>query len=262
MRLTREVRFTAGLRPASPVINSFAGSPGAGVVAPYLVLRVCVEGEPDPVTGYLCDIRRIDGVLRERSIPLIGRLMADAGGAWPTGERLIGAVADDLAAHAPANTHWVSITLQLTPYLSCAVHPGDDAMFRVTQCFEFAAAHRLHCPGLSDDENRRVFGKCNNPNGHGHNYQLEITLAGELDPEHGHLLPLERFERTVKERVIDVLDHKHLNEDCPAFRQLNPSVENIARVIWSLLDGQFDGPRLARVRVWETPKTCAEYEGR
>ncbi|NLU22175.1 MAG: 6-carboxytetrahydropterin synthase [Phycisphaerae bacterium] len=131
----------------------------------------------------------------------------------------------------------------------------------MTQSFEFAAAHRLHCADMSEARNYEIFGKCNNPNGHGHNYQLEVTVAGRPDPATGHVIPLRQMEEIVNERVINRFDHKHLNQDCPEFRTLNPSVENITRVIWGLLEGQFGAARLARVRVWETAKTYAEYEG-
>ncbi|MBI4579727.1 MAG: 6-carboxytetrahydropterin synthase [Planctomycetes bacterium] len=134
-------------------------------------------------------------------------------------------------------------------------------MLSVTQTFEFAAAHRLHCATMTDEENRAYFGKCNNPNGHGHNYVLEVTVAGAGDAPSPCVLPAARFEQIVKQRVLDRFDHKHLNQDCPEFRELNPSVENIARTIWGLLDGQFAPARLARVRVWETAKTYAEYSG-
>lgn len=255
----REIRFSAGEPADGPVRNSWAGWPSAAGVRPYLVLRVSVEGTPDPRTGYLCNIRLIDDLLRRRTIPLVNRLMVN--GPQPqSGEALVRAIADDLAPHAPPGTRWAGCELHLTPFLK--YEAGDNLMVQVTQSFEFAAAHRLHCPELSDRENRDVFGKCNNPNGHGHNYVLEVTLAGMPDAQTGVLVPIDRLEETVKRRVIDRFDHKHLNQDCDEFRALNPSVEHIARVIWSLLDGQFAPARLARVRVWETAKTYAEYDGR
>ena len=132
-------------------------------------------------------------------------------------------------------------------------------MITMTQSFEFAAEHRLYVPELSEEQNRKAFGKCANPNGHGHNYVVEVTLAGEPDPVTGTLADLPEFEVTVKRRVIDLFDHKHLNADCPEFAQLNPTVENITRVIWEKLAGGFARGRLHAVRVWETPKTYAEY---
>ena len=106
-----------------------------------------------------------------------------------------------------------------------------------------------------------MFGKCANPNGHGHNYVLEVTIRGTPDERSGTLTDLPRFERIVKERVIDRFDHKYLNLDCAEFRSLNPSVENIARIIWQRLEGALEPSTLASVRVWETPKTCAECTG-
>ncbi len=138
---------------------------------------------------------------------------------------------------------------------------GVDAMIELTQCFEFSASHRLHVARLSDEDNRRYFGKCNNPHGHGHNYQVEVTIGRQVPDEAGTVLPLPRFEDIVKHEVIDRLDHTHLNADVPEFAELNPSVENIARTIWSYLDGKLAPATLRRVRVWETGKTYAEYAG-
>jgi 6-pyruvoyltetrahydropterin/6-carboxytetrahydropterin synthase len=133
---------------------------------------------------------------------------------------------------------------------------------RVSLRFEFSAAHRLHAATLSDEENRAIFGRCNNPNGHGHNYELEVTVAGEPDSR-GQVVSITDLQRAVNQHVIDVFDHKHLNLDCPEFAEktgINPTVENIARVIWTRLHGHVPGT-LARIKVWETPKTVCEYEG-
>ncbi|HPU32008.1 MAG TPA: 6-carboxytetrahydropterin synthase [Phycisphaerae bacterium] len=260
MRLTREIRFSVGESPDLPVTNSWAGWPTATGVRPYLVLRVAVEGRPDERTGYLVNIRDLDRLLRERTIPLVNRLYAATDPpASLTGERLISAIAGDLAPHVPAGARWAGCRVYLTPFLYYQMQGGE--MIEVTQSFEFAAAHRLHCADMSEARNYEIFGKCNNPNGHGHNYQLEETVAGRPDPATGHVIPLRQMEEIVNERVINRFDHKHLNQDCPEFRTLNPSVENITRVIWGLLEGQFGAARLARVRVWETAKTYAEYEG-
>ena len=133
-------------------------------------------------------------------------------------------------------------------------------MVRLSQKFEFSATHRLHNPALTDDANRSTFGKCNNPHGHGHNYEVQVTLAGEPDAS-GLLVEVPRFERTVAEAVIDRFDHKNLNVELPEFREAIPSVENIARVIYRLLKPRFGEARgkLASVTVWETPKTWCEY---
>ncbi len=122
--------------------------------------------------------------------------------------------------------------------------------------YTFSASHRLYTDHLSFEENEAIFGKCANPNGHGHNYQLEVTVRGN---EGGVSLPA--MERVVMTEVVDRFDHKHLNEDCEEFSALNPTVENITRIVWEKLEGKFGTSRLVRVRVWETPKTYAEYTG-
>ena len=135
-------------------------------------------------------------------------------------------------------------------------------MVRLSQKFEFSASHRLHNPSLSEADNRAAFGKCNNPHGHGHNYELQVTLVGQPDVN-GVIVEVPSFERVVSETVIQRFDHKHLNVEVPEFAtgKLNPSVENIAMVIYRLLKPKVDDSRakLASVTVWETPKTWCEY---
>ncbi len=272
----REIRFSidrdwvraahgeSGFERALPVTNSWGGWPSAVGIAPYLVLRIVVSGMPDPVTGYLVNIQELDTLLRRDAIPAAARRLS-ASGVRLTGEQLVKDVHDEVAAQIAGGELGArrlkleSLRLWTTPYLSYSVVAGVGDMVELTQCFEFSASHRLHVPRVSDEENRRVFGKCNNPQGHGHNYQIEVTVAGEVSPKTGAVLPLPEFESIVKREVIDRFDHKHLNTDVAEFRDLNPSVENIARRIWELLDGKVSPARLHRVRVWETAKTYAEY---
>jgi 6-pyruvoyltetrahydropterin/6-carboxytetrahydropterin synthase len=266
IRLTREVRFSvdrdwAGhVEFSRPVTNSWAGWPSAVGLVPYLCLRATVAGRPDPLTGYLCNIRTLDELLRRHAIPHAAEQLERHGWRLPA-ERLLADVWKRVAPRTPPAATLVELELVATPCLRYAVKRELPDMVLLTQQFEFSAAHRLHCPALSDEQNRATFGKCNNPNGHGHNYLLEVTLAGRPDERTGALLPLPRFEEIVKAQVIDALDHKHLNADTPQFRTVNPSVENIARVIWEMLAGRFAPAALHRVRVWETPKTWAEYDG-
>jgi 6-pyruvoyltetrahydropterin/6-carboxytetrahydropterin synthase len=131
----------------------------------------------------------------------------------------------------------------------------------VTRRVHFNAAHRLHNPALSDAENRAVFGPCNNPNYHGHNYELEISVEGQVDPGTGYVVDLGVVKRIAEETVLAALDHKNLNLDVPEFRDLNPTAENIAVVIWRKLEGKVPG-RLARIVLWETPRNWVAYEGR
>ncbi|MEW6249567.1 MAG: 6-carboxytetrahydropterin synthase [Planctomycetota bacterium] len=264
--LTREVRFSVDRDWAGhvaftrPISNSWGGWPSAVGIVPYLQLRATLAGEPDPLTGYLCNISVIDDLLRRHAIPFAADALKEHGWRMPA-EHLLEHVWEQVAPETPANAPLARLELRPTPFLSYAIEREDPAMILLTQQFEFSAAHRLHVPELADDENRRIFGKCNNPRGHGHNYIVEVTVAGTPDPRHGAVLPLPRFEQVVQERVIQRLDHKHLNEDTAAFRDVNPSVENIARVIWGMLAEHVAPAKLHAVRVWETPKTCAEYRG-
>jgi 6-pyruvoyltetrahydropterin/6-carboxytetrahydropterin synthase len=131
----------------------------------------------------------------------------------------------------------------------------------VTRHVHFNAAHRLHNPALSDTENRSLFGPCNNPNYHGHNYDLEISVEGDVDPRTGYVVDLGVVKQVAAETVLAALDHKNLNLDVPEFRDLNPTAENIAIVIWRKLEGKLPG-KLVKIVLWETPRNRVEYDGR
>jgi 6-pyruvoyltetrahydropterin/6-carboxytetrahydropterin synthase len=198
-------------------------------------------------------VHELDSLLREHVAPALRTgARGDSGVA-----RALRAGFEEAALHAPAQAKLRSLTLAVSPFTSFTIG-RDDTMVQLTRSFEFSAAHRLCCPGLSDEENRRLFGKCSNPHGHGHNYVVDVTVRGDIDETSGTIVDLPALDRIVKERVIQPLDHKHLNVECEEFAGLNPSVENIARVIFRRLDGAFDRAELCNVRVWETPKTYAD----
>ena len=128
----------------------------------------------------------------------------------------------------------------------------------VTHAFHFAASHRLYNPKLSEQENLEIFGKCANPGGHGHNYELFVTLAGTPDPTAGWVIAREKFSVIVRERVLDRLDHQNLNQLIDV--DVTTS-ENVAKAIWDMLDDQFNTARLVRIRVVETAKNSFDYLG-
>ncbi len=130
----------------------------------------------------------------------------------------------------------------------------------VTRRVHFSAAHRLHDPNLSEEENRATFGLCNNPNYHGHNYELDVSVEGPVDPATGYVVDLGQVKRIVEDRVLSRLDHKNLNLDVPEFETLNPTTENIVVVIWRMLDGAFP-EKLKKLILWETPRNYVEYSG-
>jgi len=126
--------------------------------------------------------------------------------------------------------------------------------------YRFAASHRLHSDALSAQENARVYGKCNNPYGHGHNYVVEISVSGTPDPATGMIANLADLDGFVEREVIEAFDHKSLNEDVPAFRAKVPTTENVCKEIYERLK-HFPKARLERVRVEETSNNAFEYAG-
>lgn len=250
-----QLRFTAILRRivrmAWPSDGS-QGSNGYGSVPPlvagsrYIEWTVECHGQPDH-TGYLVSITPIDAAVR----------------AWaPTWRGSIES-ADcmrSLAAFcARASLPTLSgLSLRVSPQHAYHWKPDMPERLHVQVSFEFSASHRLALPGCSDAENHALFGKCSNPNGHGHNYRLDVTVAASPTVAN----TVATVETVVDREVMLRLDHKHLNLDCPEFAELNPSVEHIALVCRNLLQAPLRaaGLDLVSVTVWETAKTCATVQ--
>lgn len=131
-------------------------------------------------------------------------------------------------------------------------------MIRITRKVEFSAAHFYQNPNLPIEENRRIFGKSSNPHGHGHNYVLEVTVAGEPDPETGMVLDLKELKEILQREVVDRMDHKHLNYEVPELAGKIPTCENIAAAIWNLLEPKIRQGKLDRVRLYESPDLFAD----
>lgn len=125
----------------------------------------------------------------------------------------------------------------------------------------FNAAHRLNNPTLSAEENESIFGKCNNANYHGHNYDLIVQLRGEIDPITGYVYDMKKLSDLIKEHVLNKFDHKNLNLDTDEFKELNPSAENIAVVIWNILREKIDRKFELIIRLYETERNYVEYDG-
>jgi 6-pyruvoyltetrahydropterin/6-carboxytetrahydropterin synthase len=137
------------------------------------------------------------------------------------------------------------------------------ARVKVTRRLHFCAAHRLGREEWSDEENARVFGSCANPNWHGHNYELDVTVEGEIDPETGFVYDLKALRELVERLVVDQVDHRNLNLDVEWFAGVNPTTENLVVAIWERLAGGLPADvRLARLVLWETPRNYVEYAGK
>ncbi|HEX8523642.1 MAG TPA: 6-carboxytetrahydropterin synthase [Tepidisphaeraceae bacterium] len=255
-RLTREVRFALNPDPDDQLnqkpANSFGGYPSLTGLGRYYTIRITLAGDLDPRTSYLLNIKAVDALVRQRVIP---RMQNYSGSAEALVRELYSLLFN---AWPGAALHQLQVIL--TPTLNLSLIASEFPMVRLSQKFEFSASHRLHSAQLSDEENLQCFGKCNNPQGHGHNYEVEVTLrASDANPTLLKCLP--SFERTVAETVIDAFDHRNLNVEVPEFRELIPTVENIAMVIYRMLKPKFQSEKaqLASVTVWETPKTWCEY---
>ena len=135
-------------------------------------------------------------------------------------------------------------------------------MILVTRREIFSSSHRLYNPIFSDDENERVFGKCSNLNGHGHNYTLEVIVAGEIDSRTGYVIDLKVLKEIIRENVIKKIDHKNLNLDVDFLKDKIPTAENIAIGIWNQLENKIPSGKLYSIKLYETENNYVEYKGK
>jgi 6-pyruvoyltetrahydropterin/6-carboxytetrahydropterin synthase len=227
-------------------------------------LEATIEGEVDPASGMVVNLAEVKRELRERVVAALGGAVLDGAGGRPacgTPEALAGEVWRRLGGRL-AGKRLVRIRLagKPSPIVDCR---GEGAM-DVTRVYEFSASHRLHSPNLPDERNREIFGKCNNPAGHGHNYVLEVTVRGEPG-DSGEVFAAAELDRIVEREVIGRWDHKNLNVDLVEFRAVNPTAEEIARTAWrriaAVMPQGAGAARLHRVKLRETERNHVEYFG-
>ncbi|MBT8188718.1 MAG: 6-carboxytetrahydropterin synthase [Croceitalea sp.] len=132
---------------------------------------------------------------------------------------------------------------------------------KVSRKASFNAAHRLYRPDWSDEKNQAIFGKCNNPKFHGHNYELIVSVTGDVDPETGYVMDMKVLKDLIKDKVENAFDHKNLNIDVPEFKKLNPTAENIAIIIWQKLRPAINISKKLEVVLYETPRNFVTYSG-
>jgi 6-pyruvoyltetrahydropterin/6-carboxytetrahydropterin synthase len=250
-RLTREVRFAINAvrddQLGGTPSNSYGGFPSITGLAVHYVARVTLRGELGRQSQYLVNIKDVDDAVRQ----YLREAKWSLGDPAATPGRILRDLYRTIGDRWPENIDRVALCL--SPLLTLSLERAEVPMMRLSQKFEFAASHRLHNPSLDAAANRKLFGKCNNPNGHGHNYELQVTVGGGEEP----LADLPAIETIVAEAVIDRLDHKNLNVEVAEFQHLNPTVENIAKVIYGWLKPRVG--KLNSVTVWETAKTWCEY---
>jgi 6-pyruvoyltetrahydropterin/6-carboxytetrahydropterin synthase len=238
------------------------------------VLDVFYVGEVSPHDGMIVNLDELKPVLRDLLAPLDHFTLNDCAildGAVPTLENLSRALWNGLPPRLGEGS-LARVRLAETQRRWCDIRrakgqgSGEGAVgetiMKVTTKYEFAAAHRLDAPGLSAQENTDIYGKCNNPRGHGHNYGLEVTVEGSPEERTGEIMPLQVLDALVDEEVFARFDHKHLNEDCPEFADMIPTSENLARVIFQVLEPRVAqrGCKLSRIALHETQKNYFEVE--
>lgn len=245
-------------------VNGFGGVPAMDGLGFFCELIITCKGEPDSRTGYFKDIKIIDDAVRGSVLPGLASAIIARPRTHPAA--VLGGLMDSLDAKLGRGS-LVSVRWNLTPMYNVEVFmptTGSSApAFLLRQRFEIAAAHRLHAETLSDEENRAMFGKCNRPSGHGHNYVIEPCVRAEFCESP---MTLAMLESLVHRTILEPFDHTFLNIDTPEFDQrvggVNPSVENIARVFYERLAPQVlahGHARLESMTVFETEKTSATY---
>ena len=232
--------------------GKLTAGPAASLALGQVPVRVWVTlaGRCDRASGFVVNVVEIDQALRAG----LAESGCRPGSLWE-----ILAWAEGILGERFSELKLAALTAEVSEGVRAALVFEEDAMMQLTTRYEFAASHRLWNQDWDETRNVEAFGKCANAAGHGHNYVLEVTLAGEGSA--GQSGDPQRISATVRELVIDRFDHKNLNEDVGEFTEIQPTVENIARACWDLLVGRFGDAKLVRVAVWETPKTYAEYFG-
>lgn len=224
-------------------------------------LEVMVKGKLDSQSGIVVNITDIDKVAKSFvEEKLNGKYLNKENDFFkeniPTTENVVSYIWDALDGKLE-NCQLHKIRLRESDFLYS--EKENSPMVRLTRKYHFSTAHRLHSNQLSDEENLDIFGKCNNPYGHGHNYYLEVTVSGEQDPVTGMIVDLAKMDQIVEHEILQKFDHKHLNLDTEEFKELNPTSENVAVVIWQLLAPKL--PKLFKIGLYETEKNYFEYYG-
>ncbi len=264
---TRRFEFSAAHRYWRPEWNAEQNERVFGkCTSPYghghnYTLDVTITGPVDPLTGMamnMTDLKAlVNTVLEEFDHKYLNEDTAYFREQIPTTENIVRVLWRLIAPRLPTGVVLARLRLYEMQDL-WAEYDGMDEAY-ITRSYVFSAAHRLHAPALSDAENLEVYGKCNNPRGHGHNYTIEVTVKGPVDPLTGMVIDLPDIDRIVRS-VLEQVDHKHLDHEISAFRSQVSTAENIVVYLWNELAPQFEG-RLAHLKLWETKKNVFEYTG-
>jgi 6-pyruvoyltetrahydropterin/6-carboxytetrahydropterin synthase len=263
-KLSRQVRFS--INPFLPEdgsgFNSYASEPAGEGLAIFFELTVALAGEAEPATGLVVNVSDIDKSVRKYVVPIFAQQIRED---FRQGKHIGLSEVTNLLKSAWGQladkfgtTRLKNLSLAMNPFRKAAIDCEDCKMSYFSEKFEFAATHKLWNDDFSDEHNRRVFGKCANPAGHGHNYIVEVTVKR---PEGEGNFYVDNFEKVVDNEFIKAVDHKNLNADVPHFAKVIPTVENIAAFAWGKLAGKFGEATLYCVTIWETDRTYCSYYG-
>ncbi len=233
-------------------------------------IQITIAGKVDDSTGMVVNITDVNHVLKSKVVDLLdGRFLNREVPFFetnpPTTENIALFVQEQIEGSLPSGADLVKVKVcEMATLWTQRERLGDQLVTTLTRAYDFSASHRLHSKQLSDQENIRIFGKCNNANGHGHNYEVEVTIAGTPDKNTGMIYSVDALDRIVEEEVLLPFDHKHLNLDTAEFAEINPTSEMLTVVIWQKLAKRLSTtglPRLYSVVVNETARNSFEYRG-
>jgi 6-pyruvoyltetrahydropterin/6-carboxytetrahydropterin synthase len=260
-RLLRQVRFSVNpfLDETAEGANSYCSRPCGEGLAVYLCLSIELKAEVNADTGFVVNVTEIDRSVRQYAVPIFEKeIRKNYRKAKHIGfDVLFGLISEvwGVLKDKFGDAKVASLSLDLNPNRKICARSKDLKVITISEKFEFAATHKLWNESFSNEKNFRVFGKCANPNGHGHNYIVEVTLA---------ITDLERFEmsevqKVVNEEFISIVDHKNLNVDVSEFSRKNPTVENITTYGWDCLVGKFTHSEITAITIWESDKMYCTY---
>lgn len=264
--LTRKISFSSGHRYWDASLTPEQNRERFGKWAsPYnhghnYVCQVTTSGLVQPENGMVVNIKFIDDILKDQVLKVydqksINDEIPEFAHQSPSLENILRDLWQRIEPALPSEVALTNLKLEETPLLYAEL--DENKKMTLTRTYEFAASHRLNASGLSHEENLKLFGKCNNPNGHGHNYVLEVTVGGVPGADSGMLVDLVALDSAVNAAVVDRYDHKNLDQDVPELKGQNTTSEIVALTIFQQLDGKLPAT-LERVRLWETARNMFE----
>ena len=256
--LSRVVRFHLSPQHEQAVdgVNTFAGQPMTNGLSAYYEVESWCHATPDPDTGFVESIYLIDKAVRHHVVPLLSAAFAAQAPTPP--QTLVPAMFQVVDSSIPSTL--MRISWRLSPYHELTMDRSDMQHILVKRRYTFSAAHRLRNPELDDKGNEALYGKCAWPSGHGHNYELDVSVATPIAPD-ANGMSIAELDEIVHRHVIDLFDHRNLDQDIEAFKTTSSTLENITVECHRLLMNHLhdERARMVSVRVWETDRTSCEY---